>query len=73
MDADDPVPDALLERLVTDLRAVLRADLVGIYLYGSYVSGGFDPGVSDLDLVAVVAPQVAAIDLRGLGRMHRDL
>lgn len=72
MDADDPVPDALLERLVTDLRAVLRADLVGIYLYGSYVSGGFDPGVSDLDLVAVVAPQVAAIDLRGLGGMHRD-
>lgn len=72
MDADDPGPEALLERLVTDLRAVLRADLVGIYVYGSYVSGGFDPGVSDLDLVAVTAPPVEAIDLRGLGRMHRD-
>jgi hypothetical protein len=72
MDVDDPVPDAIRDRLVTDIRAVLRADLVGIYLYGSSVSGGFDPGVSDLDLVAVVAPPVEAIDLAGLGRMHRD-
>src|SRR5664280_3393825 len=73
MDADDPVPEAILERLVTDLRDVLGADLVGIYVYGSYVSGGFDPGASDLDLVAVVAPPVEAIDLAGLGRMHGDL
>ena len=72
VDADDPEPEALLERVVTDLRAVLRADLVGIYLYGSNVSGGFDPGVSDLDLVVVTAPPVEAIDLGGLGRMHRD-
>jgi predicted nucleotidyltransferase len=73
MDADDPVPEAILERLVTNVRAVLGADLVGIWVYGSYVLGGFDPGVSDLDLVAVVAPPVEAIDLAGLGRMHRDL
>jgi predicted nucleotidyltransferase len=72
MDANDPMPEALLERLATDFRAVLRADLVGIYVYGSYVSGGFDPGVSDLDLVAVTAPPIEAIDLEGLGRMHRD-
>jgi predicted nucleotidyltransferase len=72
MDVDDPVPEAIRERLVTDIRAVLRADLVGIYVYGSYVSESFDPGVSDLDLVAVVAPSVEAIDLGGLGRMHRD-
>ena len=72
MDVDDPVPEAIRERLVTDIRAVFRADLVGIYLYGSYVSGGFDPGVSDLDLGAAAAPPVEAIDLAGLGRMHRD-
>jgi predicted nucleotidyltransferase len=72
MDADDPLPEALLERLVSDLRAVLGADLVGTYVYGSHVSGGFDPGVSDLDLVAVVAPPLEAIDLEGLGRTHRD-
>jgi hypothetical protein len=72
MDADDPVPEAILERLVTDVRAVLGADLVGIYLYGSYVSGGFDPRVSDLDLVVVTAPPVEAIDLDGVGRMHGE-
>ncbi len=72
MDADDPVPQALLERLAADIRAVLGGDLVGLYLYGSSVSGGFDPGVSDLDLVAVTADGIEGIDLVGLGRMHRD-
>jgi predicted nucleotidyltransferase len=73
VDADDPVPEVLLGRLIASLRDVLGADLVGIYLYGSYVSGGFDPRVSDLDLVVVTAPPVEAIDLAGLGRMHGDL
>lgn len=72
MDGDDPVPGSLLERLVADIRTILGADLVGIYLYGSTVSGGFDAGVSDLDLVAVTSPEVEAIDLAGLERMHRD-
>lgn len=72
MDHDHLTLGSLLETLVSDIRAVLRADLVGIYVYGSYVSGDFDPGVSDLDLVAVVAPPLEAIDLAGLGRMHRD-
>jgi len=73
VDADDPVPDVLLGRLIASLRDVLGADLAGIYLYGSYVSGGFDPRVSDLDLVVVVAPPIEAMDLAGLGRMHGDL
>jgi hypothetical protein len=73
VDADDPAPEVLLGRLIASLRDVLGADLVGIYLYGSYVSGGFDPRVSDLDLVVVIAPPVEAIDLAGLGRMHGNL
>jgi predicted nucleotidyltransferase len=58
--------------LVSDIRAVLGADLVGIYLYGSSVSGGFDLGVSDLDLVAVTSAEVEGIDLAGLDRMQLD-
>ena len=65
--------DAILKTLVAEIGDVLGDDLVGIYLYGSYVSGGFDPGVSDLDLVAVSAPRVEAIDLGGLERMHRNI
>ena len=45
---------------------------MGVYLYGSYVSGGFDPGVSDVDLIAVTARQADEIDRRALGRVHDE-
>jgi hypothetical protein len=64
--------ESLLETLIADVRAILGHDIFGIYLYGSYVSGGFDPGVSDLDLVAVTEPKVEAVDLAGLEGVHRD-
>jgi predicted nucleotidyltransferase len=65
--------DALLEDLVSRIRRELGDGLVAIYLYGSYVSGGFDPGVSDLDLVAVTAADGGDLDLAGLDRVHRDV
>jgi hypothetical protein len=65
--------DGLLDALTSSLHAVLGDDLVGIYLYGSYVSGGFDPGVSDVDLVAVTARDADQIDLASLERVHDDL
>jgi hypothetical protein len=55
------------------VRGALGDDLVGLYLYGSSVSGGFDPGVSDVDLVAVTSSEVQGIDLAMLERMHRRL
>jgi predicted nucleotidyltransferase len=66
----EPSIDTLLEGLVAGVHAVLGDDLVGVYLYGSYVSGGFDPGVSDLDLVAVTSREPEEVDLEGLGRVH---
>jgi predicted nucleotidyltransferase len=72
MDRDHPALASLLEALVSDIRAVLGDELVGLYLWGSAVSGGFDPGVSDLDLVAVTSSEVGEIDLAGLERMHLD-
>jgi len=65
-----PSPD-LLDALTAAIRGVLGDDLVGLYLYGSAVSGGFDAGVSDLDLAAVTGPEVEALDLAGLERLHR--
>lgn len=73
MDHADPVLESLLQTLVSNIRAVLGRDLVGIYLYGSAASGDFDPGVSDLDLVAVTTPEVEGIDLAGLDRMQLDI
>jgi hypothetical protein len=45
--------DRILPALLDDLRASLGPGLVGAYLYGSAVSGGFDPKLSDVDLVVV--------------------
>ena len=39
----------LLDELVADIRGVIGDDLLGLYLYGSAVTGGFDPGASDID------------------------
>jgi predicted nucleotidyltransferase len=56
--------------LASEIGGVLGDDLAGLYLYGSSVSGGFDPGVSDIDLVAVTSPEIEALDLDGLEQMH---
>jgi hypothetical protein len=64
--------DELLHALVSGTRAALGDDLLGVYLYGSYVSGGFDPGVSDVDLVAVTARDADQLDLRALERVHDE-
>jgi predicted nucleotidyltransferase len=61
---------AVAESLVSEILGVLGDDLVGLYLYGSSVSGGFDPNVSDIDLVAVTSPEVEAVDLAGLEQMQ---
>jgi predicted nucleotidyltransferase len=67
-----PSVDTLLEGLVANVHAVLGEDLVGVYLYGSYVSGDFDPGASDIDLVAVTVTEADEIDLEDLGRVHDE-
>lgn len=69
------MPDArsealVLETLTSGIGATLGDDLVAIYLYGSYVSGGFSPDVSDLDLVVVTEPEIDALDLDELERVH---
>ena len=44
-----------------DLRSTFGTELVGAYLYGSAVMGGFDPGLSDLDLVVVTEQSTNAL------------
>ena len=47
-------------------RRVLGTDLVGSYLYGSAATGAFEPGVSDLDTVAVLRSDPTESQLAGL-------
>ncbi len=63
------VPVAVLSDALTD---ALGNELVGLYAYGSAVSGGFDPGVSDIDLVAVTAHPATALDFEALDHVHRE-
>src|ERR1035437_7278621 len=70
--AHDHPPAWPIAPLVSDIRAVLGNELVGLYLYGSAVSGDFDEDVSDIDLVAVTRPDVSAIEIAALERMHVD-
>lgn len=62
-----PVP---IDDLVAGIRATLGEDLVGLYLYGSYLLGDFDPHASDLDLVAVLSRDVYDAHVARLGRLH---
>lgn len=65
-------PGVPVAAITACLSGALGNDLVGLSLYGSAVSGGFDPGVSDLDLVAVTARDAADLDLEALDRAHRS-
>jgi len=50
-------------QVAAHLEAVLRSDFVGAYFVGSIALGGYVPGESDLDIVAVSAHHIAD-DLR---------
>jgi predicted nucleotidyltransferase len=67
---DERSPAESAAALALDIRGVLGDDLVGLYVYGSSVSGGFDAGVSDIDLVAVTSREVEELDLAGLDQTH---
>jgi Domain of unknown function (DUF4111)/Nucleotidyltransferase domain len=54
--------DRMLPVLAEDLRSTLGSTLVGVYLYGSAISGGFDPALSDLDVVVVTDRPVDAVE-----------
>lgn len=54
---------------VSTALASLRPDLVGVYLHGSAVLGGFRPGGSDVDVLAVVARPGAFADQRVMGEV----
>jgi predicted nucleotidyltransferase len=62
----------LLSELLREIQAILGERLVGLYLYGSLVTGDFERGVSDFDLLAVTASYLDAGELARLDRMHLD-
>ena len=81
----DPDVDLLLHRLLVDIQTVLRDRFVGMYLYGSLATGGFDPEQSDIDFVVITTgplpedvvqelealhARIAASDLKGAAKLE---
>jgi predicted nucleotidyltransferase len=63
------VPSAVadtLESLGNALREILRANLVGVYVYGSLTQGAFVPARSDVDCLVVIRRDLTAFQLRKL-------
>src|SRR5215210_1614531 len=62
----------LLDDLAARIGTVLGAKLAGLYLWGSYALGDFDPRISDLDLVAALAAEVDGREYAALDAMHDE-
>ncbi|MGW7363699.1 nucleotidyltransferase domain-containing protein [Streptomyces sp. NPDC054841] len=63
--------DALLNHFLTGLRETLP--LVALWAHGSLALGDFQPGRSDLDIVAVIESGVTDAQRHRLKRLHRAL
>jgi predicted nucleotidyltransferase len=62
--------EALLDRLIDEIGRSLNGSLVGLYVYGSLVTGDFEKESSDIDLLAVVSSNIEGETFERLDRMH---
>ena len=62
----------LLDSLLSRIRRILPAKLVGLYLYGSLATGDFDLGSSDIDLLAATLSDIDDTEFNDLLGMHSD-
>jgi len=68
-----PAVNALLGALLSSVEEILDDRLVGMYLYGSLATGGFDAQQSDIDFVVVTAAELHAEVVEHLAAMHARL
>ncbi|HEX6527223.1 MAG TPA: nucleotidyltransferase domain-containing protein [Streptosporangiaceae bacterium] len=54
-------------------RLAVREDVVGIYVYGSLVTGDYSPAASDIDVIVLVACEPGGAMIRELTELHTAL
>ncbi len=63
-----------IEKTLADFIAAnletLGEKLLGLYIYGSYMTGNFTVGTSDLDMAAILTDELTETDLVNLKAMH---
>jgi hypothetical protein len=67
----DEATGRLLGRFVSAVRPVLP--LVSVWAHGSLAGGDYQPGRSDLDLIAILGRPCTAAEERRLGEVHESL
>ena len=74
MTSTTPYPElnALLEEFVRQARASLEADLIGLYVVGSFALGGFDED-SDVDFLCVTRDELTSTQQASIQSMHGRL
>jgi hypothetical protein len=68
-----PQINAVLQELLSGVRAILGRHFVGMYLEGSLGIGDFDPDKSDLDFVVVTDGELSVEAFRDLKMMHERI
>jgi predicted nucleotidyltransferase len=63
----------LLQSLPTRIESILSTRLVGVYLYGSLVTGDFERGSSDIDLLVVTSADIDDGEFARLDAMHGEV
>ncbi len=68
-----PYVNQLLDDLLSQMRQVLGSKLVGLYPFGSLVTGDFDEDTSDIDLLAATTDDLTESEFDALHRMHQQI
>jgi len=68
-----PHINQLLDRLLAQMQTILGEKLVGLYLYGSLVTGDFDNDISDIDLLAATTDTINEREFLALKQMQDGL
>ena len=68
-----PHVNALLDNILSRMQPILGTKLVGLYLYGSLVTGDFDDYLSDIDLLAATTDDIDTDEFEALRAMQDDI
>jgi len=74
MSADIPQPvQPVLNEYISLVNDALPGLLTGLYLHGSLALGAYDPGLSDIDFIAITSRHCTPGDIDALRVVHRTL
>jgi hypothetical protein len=70
-----PYPDAnaLFPVVLAALQEMLGPKLVGLSVFGSLVTGAYEPGISDVDFVAALTDDLTEAEGARITRMHAEI